>query len=67
MLYWGYMGIMEKKMETTIMSYMGGYQNYGPFLVPCILGAVLLIGIQKGTISLTTTHMYKDYHPRPSQ
>ena len=34
-LYWG---IMEKKMETTIMGYigiigyMGGCQNYGPFL-----------------------------------
>ena len=22
-------GIMEKKMETTIMGYMGGCQNYG--------------------------------------
>ena len=37
-LYWG---IMQKKMETTIMGhigviqgYMGGYQNYGPFLDP---------------------------------
>ena len=25
------MGIMEKKMETTIMSCMGGCQKYGPF------------------------------------
>ena len=25
-------GIMEKRMETTIMGYMGGCQNYGPFL-----------------------------------
>ena len=25
-------GLMEKKMETTIMGYMGGCQNYGPFL-----------------------------------
>ena len=25
-------GIMEKKMETTIMGYMGGCQNSGPFL-----------------------------------
>ena len=22
-LYWGYLGIMEKKMETTIMGYIG--------------------------------------------
>ena len=22
-IYWGYMGIMEKKMETTIMAYIG--------------------------------------------
>ena len=28
------MGIMEKKMETTIMSYLGGCQNYGLFLDP---------------------------------
>ena len=31
-LYWGHIGIMEKKMETTIMGSMGGYQNSGPFL-----------------------------------
>ena len=24
-LYWGYIGIMEKKMETTIMGYIGIY------------------------------------------
>ena len=32
-LYWGYIrviwGIMEKKMEITIMGDMGGCQNYG--------------------------------------
>ena len=27
------------------------------FWVPCILGAVFIIGIQKGTIILTTTHI----------
>ena len=35
-LYWGYigviLGIMAKKMETTIMGSMGTCQNYGPFL-----------------------------------
>ena len=28
----GYIGIMEKEMETTIMGYMSGCQSYGPFL-----------------------------------
>ena len=28
--YWGYMGIMEKKMETTIMCYIG-YIEYGVY------------------------------------
>ena len=28
---------MEKKMETTIMGYMGGFQNYGPCFIPTIL------------------------------
>ena len=27
-------GIMERKMETTIMGHMGGCQNHGPFWVP---------------------------------
>ena len=27
-------GIMEKKMETTTMGYMGGCQNHGPVLGP---------------------------------
>ena len=35
-LYWSYIGviwgIMEKKMETTTMGYMGGCHNYGLFL-----------------------------------
>ena len=51
------MGIMEKKMETTIMSYMGGCQKYGPFLGPVNIRCRIIIGIQKGTIILTTTQM----------
>ena len=27
-VYWGYIGIMEKKMETTIMGYIG-FRAYG--------------------------------------
>ena len=26
-MYWGYSGIMEKKMETTILGYIGGYMG----------------------------------------
>ena len=41
----------------TIMSYMGGCQNYGPFLGTTNIRCRIMIGIQKGTIILTTTHM----------
>ena len=50
---------MEKKMETTILGYigiigyMGGCQNYGPLNIR----RRILMGIQKGTIVLTTIHM----------
>ena len=51
-------------METTIMGYigiigyMGGCQNYGPFLGTLNIRCRIIIGIQKGTIILTTTHIY---------
>ena len=55
--FWGYIGviwgIMEKKMETTIMGYkgiieyMGGCQNYGPFLDPCYNTAPSILGYPK--------------------
>ena len=36
---------------------MGGCQNYGPFLgTPNIRGRII-VGIQKGTIILTTNHI----------
>ena len=47
------MEIMEKKMETTIMSYMGGCQNYGPFWGTLNIRCRLIIRIQKGTIILS--------------
>ena len=46
---------MEKKMETTTMGYMGGCQNYGPFLGTLNIRCRTIIGIQKGIIILTTT------------
>ena len=36
---------------------MGGCQNSGPFLGTLNIRCRIIIGIQKGTIILTTTHM----------
>ena len=36
---------------------MGGCQNYGPFLGTLNIRCRIIIGIQKGTIILTTTQM----------
>ena len=37
--------------------YMGGCQNYGPFLRTLNIKCRIIIGTKKGTIILTTTHM----------
>ena len=37
--------------------YMGGCQNYGPFLGPYYSTAPNIQGTQKGTMILTTTHI----------
>ena len=40
---------------------MGGCQNYGPFLGTLNIKGRIIIGTQKGTIILTTTHIgFKD-------
>ena len=39
--------------------HMGGCQNYRPFLGALNARCRIIIGIQKGTIILTTTHMTK--------
>ena len=36
---------------------MGGCQNYGPLLGALNIRGRIIIGIQKGTIILTTTHI----------
>ena len=36
---------------------MGGCQNYGPFLDTLNIRCRIIIGIQKGAIILTTTHI----------
>ena len=44
------------------MAHMGVCQNYGFFLGSLNNGCHIIIGIQKGTIILTTTHMsYSQY------
>ena len=37
-------------------NYVGGGQNYGPFVGTLSIRCRIIIGIQKGTIILTTTH-----------
>ena len=36
---------------------MGGCQNYSPFLGTLHIGCRIIMGTQKGTIILTTTHI----------
>ena len=40
--------------------HLGGCQNYGPFLGTLNIRCRIIIGTQKGTIILTTTHLYSD-------
>ena len=46
---------------------MGGCQNYDPFLGTLNIRGRIIIGIQKGTIILTTTRMGLQCHLRPWQ
>ena len=40
---------------------MGGCQNYGPLLGTLNIRCRIIVGTQKGTIILTTTHMGSNY------
>ena len=55
--YWGGLGMC-------IYIYMGGFQNYGPFLGTLNIRGRSITGIQKWTIILTTTHIthYGSFH-----
>ena len=46
------------------VAYMGGYQNSGPFLGTLNIRCRIIIGIQKGTIILTTIHLYSNLTPQ---
>ena len=52
---------MDKKVEDEMgagfMGHMGGCQNYSPFLGTLHIIYRIIIGIQQGTIILTTTLM----------
>ena len=49
-------------MEATIL---GGCQNSGPFLGTLNTRCRIIIGIQKGTVMLTTTHIHPEVGKSP--
>ena len=49
---------VPKQAASGWSSHMGGCQNYIPFLGTLNIRCRIIIGIQKGTIILTTTHMF---------
>ena len=59
----GYVGVMKgvggcrKLSQREIRDYMGGCQNDGPSWNTLNISCRIIIGIQKGTIILTTTHI----------
>ena len=59
----GYVGVMKgvggcrKFSQREIRDYMGGCQNDGPSWGTLNISCRTIIGIQKGTIILTTTHI----------
>ena len=53
-------------MHIYLYIYMGGCQNYGPFWGTLNNRSRIIIGTQKGTIILTTTHMYRYVCPSVS-
>ena len=48
------------KPPPPLAKHMGDCQNYGPLLGPLNIRCRTIIGIQKGTIILTTTHINRD-------
>ena len=43
--------------EMAQLAHMGGCQNHGPFLGTLHIRCRIIIGIQRGTVILTTTHI----------
>ena len=51
----GFSGQSGDKVEYEL--YMGGCQNYDPFLATLHIRCRIITGIQKGTVLLTSTHI----------
>ena len=47
-----------------LRGHVGGCQNYGPFLGTLNIRCQIILGIQKGTIILTTTHVHRELVPK---
>ena len=48
---------LEPNLTRNEVEHMGGCQNYGPFLGTLNIRGRIIVGIQKGTIILTTNHI----------
>ena len=49
---------LKRELGYIGVRYMGGCQKYGPSLGTLNIRGRIIIGIQKGAIILTTTHIY---------
>ena len=61
---------VRRGVQAPYIPYMGGCQNYGPFLGALNIRCRIITGIQKGTIILTSTHIVHvqgvlDFIPEP--
>ena len=57
-IYFGACQGRPSGQKTHIYIYMGGCQNYGPFLGTLNIKCHIIIGIQEGTIILTSPPIY---------
>ena len=56
---WGY--FLNMISAHSLLNAMGGCQNHGPFLGTLNIRCRIIIGTQKGTIILTSTHMNTEH------
>ena len=54
----------KERLRERVAVHMGGCQNYGPLLDTLNTRCRIIIGTQKGTTKLTTTHMGKKSKPQ---
>ena len=58
---------IKRPKPRALIKYMGQCQNYGPFLGTLNIRCRIIIGIPKGTIILTTTHIHVSHVPGEDQ